>query len=328
MSNTRPRRPTANVSAHPSMSASPDLACVLGCGTPPPKGGRHQCCPLCHELKLPSTYFCDRNCPAQPWPKHQAWHEEQEANAAGVVVRRMNRALAAEQARQAEDSGSEYLGLMAEAARHFAENHFAEADQVLRKVIALEPGEPESYYNLGTALTNTGRHGEAALSYIQSAARDLPGSEQWADATVAAFNNLQMPECNEPGNEVLKPTWWNDEALKILSKIVIEAADDSQHAHQMRAKVLSGTCPSCKAGPRSAADLREAAEHSERAAELVHAPVQKSKRSRFAAALLQKAAAMEVEEEAKFKAMAMAAEAELETKTSTRRMTPRHRRRR
>ena len=213
---------------------------------------------------------------------------------AGEVIRQLSKAFADEQILEAElDSGSEYLEVMAEAARCFAEGDYRRAGMSLNYAIALEPDEPEAYYNLGVALTNTGRHGKAAESFLKAAARDLYGSAPWADSMAAAFNNLQMPECDE----MVKPSWWNDEALKALSKAVVDAGVDSQQAHQMRAKVLSGTCPpSCKAGPRSAADLREAAKHSERAAELVHAPIHKSKRERFATALLNQAAAMEAAE--------------------------------
>ncbi len=239
------------------------------------------------------------------------------------MIRQLNKALADEQVLEAEDSGSEYLEVMAEAARRFAEGDYRQAGMTLNYAIALEPDEPEAYYNLGVALTNTGRHGKAAESFLQAAARDLHGSALWADSTAAAFNNLQMPECDE----VVKPSWWDDEALKTLSKTVVDAVD-SQGSNQMRAKVLSGTCPrSYKAGPRSAADLREAAKHSERAAELVHAPIQKSKRERFAVALLNQAAAMEAAE-AEAKALAKAeAEPDAKTSSGTRRRTYRHRRR-
>ena len=239
---------------------------------------------------------------------------------AGEVIRQLNKGLANEQILQAElDSGSEYLEVMAEAARCFAEGDYRRAGMSLNYAIALEPDEPEAYYNLGVALTNTGRHGKAAESFLRAAARDLYGSAPWADSTAAAFNNLQMPECDE----VVKPSWWNDEALKALSKAVVDAGVDSQQAHQMRAKVLSGTCPpSCKAGPRSAADLREAAKHSERAAELVHAPIHKSKRERFATALLNQAAAMEAAEAV---AKAEAVPDGAKTSSGSRRRTYRHR---
>ena len=47
-------------------------------------------------------------------------------------------------------------------------------------------------------------------------------------------------------------------------------------ANEMRATVLSGQCDAWEAGPRSAAELREAATHFERAAALCPAPAVKA----------------------------------------------------
>ena len=70
-----------------------------------------------------------------------------------------------------------------------------------------------------------------------------------------------------------KPEWWNDEGLKALSARVVRATPDDLAAHQMRALVLSGrSFGAWEAGPRSAAELREAATHYERAAALCPAP--------------------------------------------------------
>ena len=65
-----------------------------------------------------------------------------------------------------------------------------------------------------------------------------------------------------------KPEWWNDEGLKALSARVVRAAPDDLHANRLRAAVLHGQCSAWEAGPRSAAELREAATHFERAAAL------------------------------------------------------------
>jgi len=55
------------------------------------------------------------------------------------------------------------------------------------------------------------------------------------------------------------------------------------HAHQMRALVLSGLGGKWEAGPRSAAELKEAATHYERAAALCPAPVGKAELAGIAA---------------------------------------------
>jgi len=65
---------------------------------------------------------------------------------------------------------------------------------------------------------------------------------------------------------VAKPEWWNDEELKALSARVVRAAPNDCQANQMRAAVLSGQGDKWEAGPRSAAELMEAAAHCERAA--------------------------------------------------------------
>ena len=98
------------------------------------------------------------------------------------------------------------------------------------------------------------------------------GSEYWAQATASAFDMLTQEECVE----VAKPEWWNDEGLKALSAMVVRAAPNHVAATVMRAIVLRGQCGDWEAGPRSAAELREAAVHYERAAALTNAPVLKA----------------------------------------------------
>ena len=80
----------------------------------------------------------------------------------------------------------------------------------------------------------------------------------------------------DEAHEVAKPEWWNDEGLKALSARVVRAAPDSMSATQMRALVLRGSCVAWEAGPRSAAELREAATHYERAAALYPSPAAKA----------------------------------------------------
>ena len=214
----------------------------------------------------------------------------EDVNTGGVHQQR-EREAAEQQARDAESTGSEYSRLVAEGARHVADENYHKADKTLRKAIALEPAQPGAYFNLGVTLDNSGRQAEAAPLYLQAAARFREGSANWAKSIAYAFNMLQLAECAE----VAKPGWWNDEALKTLSKAVLRATD-SRAGHGMRAAVLSGQCPSWESGPRSAADLKEAATHYERAAALTPAPVQKRNYESNAAALRSEAAAMEAAE--------------------------------
>ena len=90
--------------------------------------------------------------------------------------------------------------------------------------------------------------------------------------TARTFGMLAREACAE----VAKPEWWNDEGLKALSARVVRAAPDDESAHQMRAIVLCGQCGAWEAGPRSAAELREAAAHFDRAAALHPAPAVKA----------------------------------------------------
>ena len=92
-------------------------------------------------------------------------------------------------------------------------------------------------------------------------------------ATERAFSMLIQEECAE----VAKPEWWNDEELKALSARVVRAAPDDGRANQMRAFVLCGHLDSWEAGPRSAAELKQAATHFDRAAALNPAPAAKAK---------------------------------------------------
>ena len=74
-----------------------------------------------------------------------------------------------------------------------------------------------------------------------------------------------------------KPEWWNDEELKVLSARVVRAAPNDLDANQMRALVLTGLSGGCwEEGPRSAAELRKAAEHYDRAVALCPAPTIKA----------------------------------------------------
>ena len=128
---------------------------------------------------------------------------------------------------------------------------------------------------------------EAAQRYLEAKDRYPVGSERWAKATANAFEMLRLKECSE----VAKPEWWNDEELKALSVRVVRAAPDDAAAHQMRALVLCGQS-AWEVGPRSAAELREAATHYERTAALCGAPAGKVHFARMAVLSRSQAEAM------------------------------------
>ena len=129
---------------------------------------------------------------------------------------------------------------------------------------------------------------EAAQRFLEARERCRVGSAGWAKATAHAFLMLIQEECAE----VAKPEWWNDEGLKALSARVVRAAPNDAEANRMRAFVLSGRSSAWELGPRSAAELREAAAHYERAAALQTAPAVKAILAEEAARCRNQAGAM------------------------------------
>jgi len=239
---------------------------------------KHPVCPICVKLKVPTTYWCCVNCPGNPaaYKVHAVYHKEvktqRKRSEDGGVLQQRNRDAAEEQARIAAQTGDAYMELLAEGARYISKEDTRRAARAFREAIALEPDEPDAYYNLGVALNNSEHIVEAAQRYLEAKERLQVGSEGWAKATAAAFNMLTQEACAE----VAKPEWWNDEGLKALSARVVRAAPDIVPANQMRAAVLAGQHSAWEAGPRSAAELREAAVHFDRAAALHPAPAVKA----------------------------------------------------
>ena len=240
---------------------------------------KHPVCPKCVKLKVPTTYWCCVECPGNPgaWKLHAVYHKEVKAQRKeredGGVTQQRHRELAEEQARLAVQSGDEYVKLVAEGARYMSKQDSRRAGKANREAIALRPDDPVAYFNLGNALASSGHYVEAAQRYLEAKERYLVGSERWAGATANAFHMLRQEQCAE----VAKPEWWNDEGLKALSARVVRAAPNDGQANQMRADLLCGlSCGAWEAGPRSAAELKEAATHFERAAALHPAPAAKA----------------------------------------------------
>ena len=168
----------------------------------------------------------------------------------------------------------QYARLLADGMRHGANQDYRKAAKACAEAIALKPDKPTAYYNLGSALHNSGHYVEAAQRFLDASERVSVGSVGWAQATARAFDMLQLEDCAK----VAKPEWWNDEGLKALSGRVLRAAPNDQVANLMRAEVLyaSRGCRSWDAGPRSAAELEEAAAYFDRSAALTDAPALKA----------------------------------------------------
>jgi tetratricopeptide (TPR) repeat protein len=267
--------------APPNASLPPSLAC-FGCRRLPSEMGdgrvKHPVCPICVKLKVPTTYWCCVDCPANPaaYKVHAVYHKtvKRQRNRLedGGVMQQRNREVAEETARIAAQSGDAYDELLADGVRYGSQQDTRRAARTYREAIALRPDRPEAYYNLGTALNNSEHHVEAAQRFLEAKERYPVGSEDWAQATAVAFNALTREVCAE----VAKPEWWNDEELKALSVRVVRAAPDDVPGNEMRAVVLRGLAGAWEVGPRSAAELKEAATHFDRAAALYPAPAVKA----------------------------------------------------
>ena len=177
-----------------------------------------------------------------------------------------HREIAESAARRAAETGDEYQELVAEGLLYLSKEDWRRAARAYREAIALRPDRPLAYINLGVALGNSGHKVEAAQRYLEAKERYPVGSRCWARATAHAFDKLRLTACSE----VAKPEWWNDEGLKALSARVLRAAPNEESAINMRADVLSGRVPpgdgAWEAGPRSAAEFKEAAAHYDRSA--------------------------------------------------------------
>ena len=137
-----------------------------------------------------------------------------------------------------------------------------------RKAVAVRPEVADAYIALGGALFDSAHYAEAAHSFLEATERTAEGSDKWAAATSAAFEALRQTVGRSHGRSD-KPEWWDDEGLKALSARVLKAAPSLEVANRMRAVVLSGLCSGAwEARPRSATELRLAALHFERCAEL------------------------------------------------------------
>ena len=260
--------------APPNASLAPSLAC-FGCARLPSEMGdgreKHPVCPICVKLKVPTTYWCCVNCPGNPgaWKRHAPYHKavkrQRNMNEDGGVTQQRDRETAERDARYAAESGDAYDELLAEGMQYLSQQDTRRAARAFREAIALRPDEPDAYFNLGVALNNSEHFVEAAQRFLEAKERYPVGSGDWAEAMAMAFITLAQEACAE----VAKPEWWNDEGLKALSARVVRAAPDDMSANRMRACVLCEQSGGAwEVGPRSAAELKEAATHYDRAAAL------------------------------------------------------------
>ena len=119
---------------------------------------KHPICDMCLDEKLPTTYLCGVNCPANPgaWVLHGAFHKkvrkERKRQEDGGATQQRAREIAEHDARTAAQTGDAYDELLAEAARYASKQDWRKAARTLHEAIALRPDEPLAYANLGAAL--------------------------------------------------------------------------------------------------------------------------------------------------------------------------------
>ena len=252
-------------------SMAPSLLCVNCARPPPPHRRTWNRCVRCAELNLPSTYYCGPECMKAHWPKHKVYHKAQTERDREVRDSCMDhgRSLAESQARLAETTGDERYKRSADAMALVTEGDYHAAVKAFRKLIKESPEEPSLYGNLAVTLQYAGHYTEAVPMFLKAMELFEDGTEDWAVSAASAFDMLKNSDCSE----MPKPEWWNDEGLKALSARVLAAAPNDASAQAMRGYILAGGAvfaQSWNAGPRTAAEIKEAATWFRRAASVAN----------------------------------------------------------
>ena len=251
--------------------AEPSLLCVNCASPPPPHRRTWGRCTVCVERNLPSTYYCGEECMNAHWHNgHKEYHKVQRGYEKERREGTAGRSLAEQVARRAE-TGSEFDKRFAAALALAAEGDHNAAAKAWRKIIKEWPDRPTPNRNLANVMVRSGRLVEAAPMYLKAMELGEDGTKSWAHSAAGAFDVLKQPDCDE----VPKPEWWNDEALKALSARVVAVAPDNHQSCAMRGHALSGDAvykASWSVGPRTAAEIKEAAKWYRRAEMLTHTP--------------------------------------------------------
>ena len=172
--------PAADEGASAPSPAALSLACI-GCARLPSDmdDGRekHPICDMCRDEKLPTTYLCGVNCPANPgaWQLHGAFHKkvrkQRKATEDGGARQQRDSEAAEKLARTAAQTGNALDELLAEGVRYASKEDWRKAGKAYREAIALEPDEPVAYLTLGAPLHNSGHYVEAAQRYVEAKVR-------------------------------------------------------------------------------------------------------------------------------------------------------------
>ena len=132
-------------------NAALSLACI-GCARLPSDmdDGRekHPICDMCRDEKLPTTYMCGKNCPANPgaWEMHGVFHKkvrkQRKVWEVGGAAQQRDREAAEKSARIAAQSGDEYDELVVKGMKYSSKQDWRKAAKAYREAIALRPDKP------------------------------------------------------------------------------------------------------------------------------------------------------------------------------------------
>ena len=219
------------------------------------------------------------------------------------------RLLAEAVARDAERTGCEYDKRGAAALALNAKGDHNAAAKAWRKIIKEWRDQPWPYHNLAVELSSSHRIVEAATMYLKAMELHEENTKGWALSAAAVFDMLRTDDCDD----VPKPEWWNDEALKALSARVVALAPDKPQPCAMRADVLCGDAlgkAPWNGKPRTAAEVKEAAKWYRRAAMATLVPSAKLEYEQYASKCDEYADPLLAKEEAEAAKARAAAETE------------------